>query len=206
MKNFKVNEYFKDYVAVQKEYFSDLIQVTDPVEDCGKLVSAVLFNGEEYKKIEAYSDELVHILLVPIENLQTLPIVEFMADKNTINSRIYELIDKNILSHTSYTFSLNEKRDVACALLSKKCFDVSDEINNEKYILKYGMELELGKEITKKQISSEELIATRNDKNTEYWIVNNDNFSEPSLVSNDTSLFELLKNVSKEMIEKNKTK
>lgn len=206
MENFKENEYFKDFAAVQKEYFSDLKQVTDPVEVGGRLESQVLFNGEGYKKIEHITDDSIYFLLVPNENLQILPVVEFNATKNHIHVDTFKLINKLALEHTTY-ISLFIKDDDIAAKLETKYFDVSDEIHNERYVLKYGMLLELGKEIDKKLIGSDCIIAKRDRKVTIYSSEREGHLIEPVTIPNERiSLFELLKGLDKLIQQKNKTK
>ena len=202
MKNFNVNEYFKDYAAVQKEYFSDLKQVTEPKEIGGRLESQVLFNGEGYKKIEHFTDDSMYILLVPNENLQVLPVVEFTATKNHIHVDTFKLINKRTLEHITY-ISMFEKEDDAFAKLETKYFDVSDEIGNERYVLKYGMLLELGKQIDKELIGKTSIVANKAENRTFFYL--NGGIYITSMQENGP-LFELLKDFSKEMEEKNKTK
>lgn len=206
MENFKVNEYFKDYAAVQKEYFSDLKQVTEPKEVGGRLESQVLFNGEGYKKIEHITDDRIYFLLVPNENLQTLPVVEFNATKNHIHVDTFKLINKLVLEHTTY-ISMFEEDDDTFAKLETKYFDVSDETRDERYVLKYGMLLELGKEIDKKLIGSNCIVAKRDCKVTIYSSEREGNLIEPVTIPNERiSLFELLKGLDKLIQQKNKTK
>lgn len=207
MENFKVNEYFKDYVAVQREYFSDLKQVTEPIEVNGRLESQVLFNGEKYKKIEKFNDYNIYILLIPNEKLQILPVVEFKSTKKHIHIENFKLINKRALEHTSYV-SLFEKDNEIDAKLETKYFDVSDEIDNVSYILEYGILTASGKEIDKKLIGSNCIVATRNSKSTTYLSKDANVYSiEPVIMPNNgTTLFELLKELDKEQQEKHKTK
>lgn len=206
MENFSVNEYFKDYAAINKEYFSDLKQVTEPTLVGGRLESQVLFNGEGYKKIEHITDDSIYILLVPNENLQVLPVVEIAATSEHIHIDTFKLINKLALEHTTYISSFRKDDDIA-AELETKYFDVSDEIHNDRYVLKYRMLLELGKEIDKKLIGSNSIIAKRDRKVTIYASEREGNLIEPVTIFNEgTSLFELLKGLDKLMKQKNKTK
>ena len=206
MENFKVNEYFKDFAAVQKEYFSDLKQVTEPTLVGGRLESQVLFNGEGYKKIEHITDDSIYILLVPNENLQVLPVVELAATSEHIHIDTFKLINKLALEHTTY-ISMFEKEDDTFAKLETKYWDVSDETRDERYVLKYGMLLELGKEIDKKLIGSNCIVAKRDRKVTIYSSEREGHLIEPVIIPNEgISLFELLKRLDKLIQQKNKTK
>ena len=100
-----------------------------------------------------------------------------------------------------------EKEDDTFAKLETKYFDVSDETRDERYVLKYGMHLELGKEIDKKLIGSNCIVAKRDRKVTIYSSEREGHLIEPVTIPNKcTSLFELLKGLDKLIQQKNKTK
>ena len=68
------------------------------------------------------------------------------------------------------------------------------------------MLLELGKEIDKELVESNGIIAIRDDEKIIY-ATSGDNYLEPvTIQNNDMALFELLKELSKPIIKKNKTK
>lgn len=207
MANFKVNEYFKDYVAVQKEYLSDLKQLSEPIEVPGKLTSVVLLNGQGYTKVEYVNNEdKAETMFMPNFDFQSLPVIEFTATKNNIHIEIYKIIDKRLLEHTTYISTFENEDDIV-AKLETKHFDVSDEVDNVRYIFEYGMLLDLGKKIDKDLVGSKSILAKRDNKKTIYSQSHHGYFIEPIIITNkNTSLFEMMMHLSKQMQQTNKTK
>ena len=207
MENFKVNEYFKDYAAVQKEYFSDLKQVTEPIESDGKLTSVVLLNGEEYEKIDWFKDNSIHILLLPIKTYQTSPTIDFVSCDKYTNIETYKIVSENLLEYRQYCFFSPEDDKEVNSLLKTQYFDISDELEEERYVFKHLLEKSLEGKTSKKMVGERFMTARRNEKRTMVASSLHGGFVDDKIVSNkNISLFELLSNIDKQIVPKNKTK
>lgn len=207
MENFKVKEYFKDYAAISKEYFSDLREVTEPIEKDGKLTSVVLLNGEEYEKTDWIKDNLIHILLLPIKTYQTSPVIELIASDKNIKIETYRIIKECLLEYKEYWFySDNEDKEVVSSFKTQY-FDISDELDDDRYIFKHLLEKSLEGKTSKKMVGSRFINAKRNEKRTMYVSSLHGAMIDDKVVSNkNISCFELLSNIDKQISGKNKTK
>lgn len=207
MENFKVKEYFKDYVAVQKEYFSDLKQVTEPIEKEGKLTSIVLLNGEEYEKTDWIKDNLIHILLLPIKTYQTSPVIELIANDKLINIETYKIVKDILLENKQYGFSTEDNEKEVFSYLTTEYFDISDELDDERYVFKFLLEKGLEGKTSKTKVGEKTISARRNEKATGYVSSIQGELIDKKILSNkNTSLFELLSSMDKQIVPKNKTK
>lgn len=207
MENFSVNEYFKDYVAVQKEYFSDLKQVTEPIEKEGKLTSIVLLNGEEYEKTDWIKDNLIHILLLPIKTYQTSPVIELIANDKLISIETYKIVKEILLENKQYGFSTEDNEKEVFSYLTTEYFDISDELDDERYVFKFLLEKGLEGKTSKTKVGEKTISARRNEKATGYVSsIQGELVDKKILFNKNTSLFELLSSIDKQMNSKNKTK
>lgn len=207
MENFKVNEYFKDYAAINKEYFSDLKQVTEPIEKDEKLTSVVLLNGEEYEKTEWLKDNLIHILLLPIKTYQTSPVIEFIANDKLISIETYKIVKEILLENKQYVFSTEDNEKEVFSYLTTEYFDISDELDDERYVFKFLLEKGLEGKTSKTKVGEKTISARRNEKATGYLSSIQGELIDKKILSNEnTSLFELLSSMDKQIAPKNKTK
>ena len=207
MENFKVTEYSKDYVAVQKEYFSDLREVTEPIEKDGKLTSIVLLNGEEYEKTDWIKDNLIHILLLPIKTYQISPVIEFIANDKLISIETYKIVKEILLENKQYVFSTQDNEKEVFSYLTTEYFDISDELDDERYVFKFLLEKGLEGKTSKTKVGEKTISARRNEKAIGYLASIQDELIDKKILSNEnTSLFELLSSMDKQIAPKNKTK
>lgn len=207
MENFKVKEYFKDYISIQKEFFSDLKQVTEPKKLDGKLTSIVLLNGEEYEKIDWIKDNLIHILFLPQKTYQISPIIELIASDKDIKIETHKIIKGHLLEYREYWFySSNEDKEVVSSFRTQ-FFDISDELDKKRYVFKHLLEKSLEGKTSKKLVGERFINAKRNEKRTMYVSSLHGLIIDDKVVSNkNISCFELLSNIDKQIAPKNKTK
>ena len=207
MQNFKANEYFKDYAAVQKEYFSDLKQVTEPIEKDGKLTSIVLLNGEEYEKTDWIKDNLIHILLLPIKTYQTSPVIEFIASDKHIKIETHKIVRENLLEYKQYCLYCPDEDKEVIPLLKTEYYDINDELDDERYVFKHLLEKSLEGKTSKNMVGERFISAKRNEKRTMYTASIHGAIIGSYILSNKSiSAFELLNDIDNQILGKHKTK